>query len=338
MKSLFLIAMLFGCSIIVQAQKNTSQLLAAQAFLKTLDKDQYAKATFPFDTAERYHWFYVPIARKGLPTKEMNVAQKEAAMNLLKVSLSNQADQKVLAIMQLEIILKEIENRKPEDNYRDTGKYYFSVFGKPDAKEPWGWRVDGHHVSMNFSSVDGKIASATPSFMGSNPGRVPSGAEAGKQILKDEADLGFEMLASLSEEQRKKAIYSETAPGDIITVNSKTAKIDKIEGIPFTDLNKEQKQKLMKLISLYIHTYPFGFADEFMRKIEKAGLEKLTFAWSGADAWGKGHYYRIQNPVLLIEYDNTQNNANHIHTVVRDLTNDWGEDMLKKHYEMEHKK
>lgn len=338
MKHLILISICCSISFFAKAQKNDNQLVAVQHFLKTLDKDQLLKASFAFDSTERFRWFYVPIARKGLPINEMNPIQKEAAMALINASLSQQGHQKVLEIMQLEIILKEIEHRKPEDDYRDTGKYYISIFGKPDAIQPWGWRLDGHHVSLNFSSLDGKIASATPSFMGSNPETVLTGQEAGKEILKEESDLGFEMLNSLTEQQRVKAIRSPVAPDDILTRNDKKANISNTEGIVFGELDKTQQQKLLKLIALYTKRYPFEFADEFMAKIQKAGFEQLRFVWFGSLVKGKGHYYRIQNSVLLIEYDNVQNNANHAHTVVRDLSNDWAEDLIQKHYALEHSK
>jgi hypothetical protein len=322
--------------LIIHAQENKTPLQAAQIFLKSLDEKQLAKATFPFEDEERFKWFFVPIERKGLPLREMNEAQKTSAIALLKASVSKQASEKAIAIMQLEIILKEIEQLAPDNDRRHPEKFYFTIFGKPDPKTPWAWRIEGHHISLNFSSIDGKMTSATPMFFGSNPARVPSGAEAGKEINKQESALGFQMLESLSETQQKQAILSETAPIDIFTSNNRKAKLDKFEGISFAEMNKEQQQLMMKLVGHYVNNFYTGFREDFMAKIEKAGLEKLYFMWMGSKKWGTGHYYRIHNPVLLIEYDNTQTNANHVHTVVRDLSNDFGEDILMKHYQGNH--
>ncbi|MFN8354221.1 MAG: DUF3500 domain-containing protein [Spirosomataceae bacterium] len=342
--------LLFGCLCLgvmtAYAQKNTSKptLVATQAFLKTLSPEQMQKALFPYDTSERRKWFFVPIERKGLPLLEMTEAQKNAALNLVRASVSEHTGETAIAIMQLEIVLKQIEKLPPENHRRHPGKFYFSIFGTPDAQKRWGWRIEGHHISLNFSSESGKVISGSPLFLGSNPAIVPEGyPEAGKQLIKQEEVLGLALLNSLSAEQRSKAIVAEKSPWEIFSTNSEHYMgIDTLKnGIRFTELTKEQQQKLMQLISLYVQRYPFGFADEFMAKIEKAGLDKLIFTWMGpaeAKIGNGGHYYRIQNPVLFVEYDNTQNNANHVHTVIRDLTNDFGEDMLRKHYEQEHKK
>ena len=328
------------------AQQNTNQkvLSATQTFLKTLDNEKLSRALFPYDTNERRTWFFVPIERKGLPLIDMSETQKNAAINLVNATLSESASKTTLAIMQLEIILKQIEKLAPENNRRHSGKFYFSVFGTPDAQKLWGWRIEGHHVSLNFSSENNKIISGTPLFLGSNPAIVPAGyPQAGMQLIKQEEILGLDLLHSFSDEQLKKVILSDKSPTEILSSNAAhVLRSDSLKtGISFTEMNKNQQQKLMKLISLYVERYPFGFANEFMEKIEKAGLEKLIFTWMGAKEakiGNGGHYYRIQNPVLFIEYDNTQNNANHVHTVVRDLTNDFGEDMLRRHYEQEHKR
>jgi hypothetical protein len=328
------------------AQKNSNQnaVLATQAFLKTLDAEKLQKAFLPYETDERRNWFFVPIERKGLPLIEMTVEQKNAAIDLVKASLSESANEKTVAIMQLEVILKQIEKLPIDNNRRHPGKYYFSIFGTPDTKKLWGWRIEGHHVSLNFSSENEKIIAGTPFFLGSNPAIVPEGyPEAGKQLIKQEEILGLDLLHSFSEEQLKKVVIGDHSPVEIFSGNSAHfTKIDSLEkGISYLEMTKEQQLKLLHLIGFYTERYPFGFAHEFMEKIEKAGLDKLIFTWIGAKEakiGNGGHYYRIQNPVLLIEYDNTQGNANHVHTVIRDLTNDFGEDMLRKHYQEEHKK
>ncbi|RYU96184.1 DUF3500 domain-containing protein [Emticicia agri] len=311
---------------------------AASDLLKMLDKAQLEKINYGYDSEERFNWYFVPKARNGLMLRDMDDKQKAAAMNLLKATLSQQGQEKAIAIIQLEIILKELEKAPPESDYRSPVKYYFTIFGTPDAKKLWGWRVEGHHLSLNFSSESGKIVSATPLFFGSNPGIVPSGEKKGYQILKDEVNFGFELLNSFSPEQIQKVILSETAPGDIITGNKRKVNALANEGITFEEMTPAQQKLFLRLLSVYIKNYPLGFSNELMIKIEKAGLNKLRFVWAGGKKYGEsnGHYYRIQNDVILIEYDNTQNNGNHIHTVTRDLTNDFGEDILKKHYEQAH--
>lgn len=328
------------------AQKNSNKeaLASAQYFLKTLDSEKLSKAFLPYETEERRNWFFVPIDRKGLPLMEMTEPQRDAALKLIKSSVSESAGKTTLSIMQLEIILKQIEKLPLESNRRHPGKFYFSIFGTPDAQKLWGWRIEGHHVSLNFASENGKIISGTPLFLGSNPAVVPEGyPEAGKQLIKQEEVLGLDLLHSFTDEQLKKVIISDKSPTEILSSNSAhILRADSLKtGISFTEMTKNQQQKLIGLISFYVARYPFGFANEFMQKIEKAGLNKLIFTWMGAKEakiGNGGHYYRIQNPVLFVEYDNTQNNANHVHTVIRDLTNDFGEDMLRKHYEQEHKK
>ncbi|MGC4036126.1 MAG: DUF3500 domain-containing protein [Chitinophagaceae bacterium] len=308
---------------------------AANAFLQSLTGEQRAKAQFIFDTEERYNWHFIPKDdRKGISINELNESQRKAAFALLHTTVSDQAFTKATSIMQLDNVLHELENRKPEDHYRDPGKYFFTIFGNPFVDSTWGWRLEGHHVSFNFSFADKKLVGGTPSFLGSNPAIVLAGPEKGKQVLKDETELGFTLLHSLDAAQQSKAIFSKDAPGEIFTAASRKAMIDTPQGILYSDLNEKQKQLFLQLLSLYIHRYTRFFAEGMMHEIETAGLNNLRFAWAGAMQSGPGnpHYYRIQGPTLIIEYDNTQNNANHVHTVIRDLKNDFGGDELMEHY------
>jgi len=306
----------------------------AQKFLQMLSPEQKQKALFPFDGDERYNWHYIPKEREGITLNELNTAQQKAAFELLHTVLSDTGYEKTTSIMKLETVLKEMENRPANDNYRDPGNYHFSIFGEPATDSIWGWRLEGHHVSFNFSSENNRLVSGTPGFLGSNPAVVLSGPEKGKQILKDEAELGFSLLNSLDEKQLTKAIISNNAPGDIITANSRKAMISDPKGLLYNELNKAQQKIFMQLLSIYIHRYTNTFALQMMDEIETAGLNNLRFAWAGAHQPGPGHphYYRIQGPTIIIEYDNTQNNANHVHTVIRDLKNDFGGDELLEHY------
>lgn len=310
----------------------------ANAFIQSLDDAQRAKTLYPFDTEERYRFVYVPVDdRKGITVNELNSAQRRLLINLLNSCLSEQAVKKVNDIMQLEVLLKQLENRPPEDHHRDPGKYFVTFFGVPAANTIWGWRFEGHHIAFNFSADKQKLVAATPNFLGSNPAIVLSGAEKGKEILKEETAKGFALVQALSADELKKALISTTAPVEIITGNSRKALIDHPEGIRYNELLPAHQQMLLQLIDEYIHRYTKLFAEDMLKDIRAAGLDKLWFTWAGATdhAIGKPHYYRIQGPTIIIEYDNIQNDANHVHTTVRDLKNDFGGDELLEHYKKE---
>lgn len=311
---------------------------AAQKFLASLDESQKKKAMYEYSDKERFNWNFVPTSRKGISFHDFNTGQRSAAINLLKTSLSEQGAGKASGIIALEAILREVEGRGKDDTYRDPLNYFFTIFGNPESKSVWGWRIEGHHLALNFSSANGLIESSTPTFMGSNPAVVPSGSEKGKKTLKDEMDLGFALVNSLSAAQRSQAIFSDRALPEIVSGNSRKAELLEPKGIGFQQLNGSQQKILLDLLNVFVKNYEFGFSKKLMAKIENAGVDNLSFAWAGSLEPGKGHYYRIQGPMLLIEYDNTQTNANHVHTAVRDLTNDFADDILKEHYEKEHKK
>jgi hypothetical protein len=311
---------------------------AATNFLGLLSQDIKSQVEFKFDDVERFNWHYVPRYRSGVSLHDLTQPQLDAALKLLKASLSVQGYKKATDVMALESVLREVENRGADDTYRDPKKYYFSIFGTPSSDKPWGWRLEGHHLSLNFSAASNKIQSSTPSFFGSNPATIPSGKRKGEQILKDESSLGFALVNSFSSSQLQTAVISETAYSDILSENKRKAMALTPKGISYAAMNEQQKKTFMTLLNTYVKNYELGFSTTLMKKIENAGIENLSFAWAGSLKPGKGHYYRIQGPMLLIEFDNTQNNANHIHSVVRDLTNDFAEDILKEHYEKEHAK
>lgn len=306
---------------------------AAIRFLQSLNNDQKQKAQFAFEDEERFNWNFVPIERKGISIRDLNADQLAAAMNLLEWVLSDKGIQKTKAIMKLESVLKEVESRAADDFYRDPLKYYFSIFGKP-GETIWGWRLEGHHVAFNFSSQNNQLISGTPGFLGSNPAVVQSGPQKGLEILKEETELGFALLNSLNISQKEKAIINSTAPAEIITSNSRKAMINDPKGILYSELSSEQKNKFSQLLQLYLNRYKPSFAKKMLQDIEAADMNKLQFAWAGTLVPGIGnkHYYRIQGPTIIIEYDNTQNNANHVHTAIRDLKNDFGGDQLLEHY------
>lgn len=310
----------------------------ANAFLSTLSPELLQQVKFPVENEERMNWTIVPRDRKGVPFKALDQRQRETATNLLKESLSQQGYTKTTEIMALENVLRVIEGRGPDDTHRDPANYYLSIFGNPSKDQPWGWRLEGHHVSLNFFSIDGKIVSSTPSAFGSNPGIVTSGEQKGKQVLKLETDLGFQLVNSLSRAQLATARFSEEAPPEMLTLAKREASLLEPKGLSYKEMTAAQQKDLLALLDVYVKNYSFGFSSRLMDKIRKAGIENLQFAWAGSLTPGGGHYYRIQGPMLLIEYDNTQTNANHVHTAVRDLTDDFAYDILREHYAREHSK
>jgi len=338
MKSTLILFLTAGFFLSCHSQTNNTALsdmsVAAGKFLQTLSKDQKAKAQFRFDDEQRYNWDFRPKDRKGIPLRELNKAQRNAAMDLLHTVLSDTGFKKTTSVFELEAVLKVAEGLPADNDFRDSGKYYFSIFGNPGTDSIWGWKLEGHHVAFNFSSENNRLISGTPGFLGANPAVVLSGPEKGKEILKDETELGFTLLHSLDVKQKEKAIINVKAPAEILTDVYRKAMISDPQGILYSELNNSQQKIFMQLLSIYIHRYTRLFAWNMMHEIEAAGLNKLRFAWAGAQQPGLGnpHYYRLQGPTIIIEYDNTQNNANHVHTVVRDLKNDFGGDELLQHY------
>ncbi|PRY29251.1 uncharacterized protein DUF3500 [Spirosoma oryzae] len=314
----------------------------AKTFLQSLTAEQRKQAVFRFDDEERFDWHYIPRDRKGVPLRAMNAAQKQAALQLLKSSLSQEGYDKARGIMALENVLRVIENRPANDTYRDPDQYAFSVFGDPSGKEPWSWRVDGHHLAMQFLIVagpsgEGRVLAQTPIFFGSNPAVVRiDGPEKGKQVLKEETMHAFALLASLDTAQVRRATLAAVAYPDIVTGNRRKLSLDRMDGLRMGDMTPTQRALFTDLLKVYMGRYRVTLAKQQLDKLTKAGLDELRFAWAGdltpTVGAGKGWYYRIHGPTILIEYDNTQTNANHIHTVVRDLTNDFGMDALEEHY------
>jgi hypothetical protein len=237
--------------------------------------------------------------------------------------------------MSLEEVLKKIEGANPRAD-RNPELYHVSFFGDPAPGKTWGWRFEGHHLSLSFTVVKGFHISSTPSMMGTNPAIVPDGPHKGVHILADEENVARELTKSLSSVQKAAAIINETAPADILTTNLR--KISPLEpaGIAWTDLNGDQQKLVWKLVKTYVQRARGEIAGADLTKINAAGRDKIHFAWAGGLEPGQGHYYRIQGPTFLVEYDNTQNNANHIHCVYRDFNEDFGEDLLFKHYEQTH--
>lgn len=302
----------------------------AQAFLASLDDGQRAKAVMPFQDAERQNWHFIPLVRRGLTWKDMNSAQRHLATALLASGLSQRGLVKAQTIMSLEQILLELEQGKGP--VRDPELYYWAIFGTPAPEGTWGWRVEGHHFSANFTIVAGRHISATPSFLGSNPAEVRQGPRKGLRALAGEEDLGRELFRSLDEAQRTAAVIAPDAYPDVITGDKRRVTPLEPTGLSAAKMTPAQHKTLRRLVEEYVRRARPEVADADLARIEQAGIDKLHFAWAGQDAPGKGSYYRVQGPTFLLEYDCTQNNANHIHAVWRDFTGDFGEDILARHY------
>jgi hypothetical protein len=331
--------LLIGCAVALltaayeRTNSSGAMTTAAKSYLAALTSEQRARTTFPLAGDERLNWHFVPIERKGLALREMTSAQKHLAEALLSAGLSQQGVIKAHTIMSLEQILKEVENGKGPE--RDPEKYYVSIFGEPADQGSWAYRFEGHHISLNFTIVNGKIASS-PNFFGTNPAEVKEGPRAGLRALMREEDLGRELIQSLTDAQRAIAIVDKTAYKDIITFDSRKAALSgQPNGLPFSKMTGKQKEALTNLVTEYASNFPPQIAEMRLDQFRKTQAN-LFFAWAGGTEKGQPHYYRIQTPAFLIEYDDTQNNANHIHSVWRDFDGDFGMDLLAQHYQASH--
>ncbi len=308
---------------------------AAQTLTATLTPEQKSRVQFDFASDERLNWHFIPRVRKGLSLKDMTAVQQRLAHVLVSTGLSQRGYAKAVTIMTLEQILRELEQGKT-GMVRDEELYFISIFGKPGDTKGWAWRMEGHHLALNFTVVNGKDIASSPSFFGTNPAEVLEGPRKGLRVLGEEEDLGRALIQSMSASQKKSALIATNAPKDIITVAERKVKPLPEPGIAFSELTREQKARLRELVEVYARRHRAELATTDLAKIEKAGWGKLRFAWAGGLDRFQGHYYRVQGPTFLLEYDNVQNNNNHVHTVWRDFANDFGEDLLKSHYKLSH--
>jgi hypothetical protein len=302
---------------------------AADRFLESLTPAQREVALFPFDDAERLNWHFIPRERRGLPFKRMTEQQRQLARSLLETGLGQRGMMKANTIMELENVLRELGGNPA---MRDPEQYFFSIFGSPTAGQPWGWRLEGHHLSLNFTVVGATLVATAPSFFGANPARVPTGSRQGLRALAEEEDLARALVTSLDAAQRATAVIASDAPRDIITGNLNQVDPLSPAGISTDQLDAGQRAKLVELIEVYLSRMASELAVTRRAALERTDFAHVTFAWAGSVESGAPHYYRVQGPTFLIEYDNTQNNANHIHSVWRDFAGDFGRDLLREHY------
>jgi hypothetical protein len=320
-------------STIAAERSSSTMTTAATKFLQGLTPEQRQQAALAFEGDERLRWHFIPtetFPRKGLLIRNMNESQRKLAHDLMKAGLSQSGYLTASAIMDLETVLKALEapNGRLE---RDPEKYFFTVFGTPSAKDTWGWRVEGHHVSLHFTVVNGTMVASSPTFFGSNPAEVREGPKKGLRLLGAEEDAARALLQSLDASQRTKAIFDAKAPGDMITMANVDITPLAPTGLGADAMTAAQRDLLMKLVDVYIGKMAPDIAADRLAKVRKAGIEKIGFAWAGETERGKKHYYRVQGPTFLVEYDNTQNDGNHIHSVWRDFQGDFGRDLLREH-------
>jgi hypothetical protein len=331
---------------IAQQRAAAAMATSAQMFLGSLTPEEKLKAVFPLESDEWTRWHFIPVSmfpRHGLPLKEMSEPQRERARDLLKASLSQAGYKTATLTMQNETLLGAIEaaarsaaaasgGRGPAMIPREPDNYFFSVFGEPSAKARWGWRLEGHHVSLHFA-IDGSkmVVTSTPLFFGANPAEVREGPDKGLRILGAQEDTARSLLAALDATQRAAAIIQPVPPGDIISMT--TVKVDPLNpsGLAASQMTPAQRELLMKIVDAYSTQMLAEVAAERMAKIRDAGPDKISFAWFGPLEKGQKYYYRVQGPTFLIEHNNTQDNGNHVHSVWRDFNGDFGRDILAEH-------
>jgi Protein of unknown function (DUF3500) len=312
---------------------------AVRAWLDGLDDSQRTAAMFPFETRERFAWAYTPGPREGLAIRDMRSDQRRTASAVVGSAMSTRTAGEIAAIIALETVLGQLEQAGGRSGWlrRDPELYWFAVFGVPGTAAPWSWRIGGHHIAIHVTFAEDRVIGATPSFLGANPAIIPSGPRAGDTTLPGEEDLARGLLAELTPSERDLAVVDSVAPADILTGTGRVADVRSVPaGIRHADLGGPGRAALERLIRHYVDRTRPEVAEATWAEIVAEELGDATFAWAGSDARGQGHYYAIRGSRFVIEYDNTQNGANHIHAVWRDLANDWGEDVLARHLTTAH--
>ncbi|AQG79083.1 DUF3500 domain-containing protein [Spirosoma montaniterrae] len=355
MKKLFpFFLLLLGLSTTVLAQPNRSLTETTNQFLATLSADERTKTQYAFTDSLRYKWTNLPVGmvpRPGIQYGSLTDKSRLAFHRVLSAMLSSQGYLKTTSIMQLDDILNTLYQQAFDRGEIDQrtltmmqglkwahGNYYVSVWGQPRADQPWGLNFGGHHLALSLTT-DGKNVSMSPYFIGTDPSEVKVGKYAGLRVLSKEEDYGFMLINALTEKQRATAVLKQDVPKDIITSPQGSQRITSYYGIPASQMDEGQRVLLQVLIQEYTHNFEHQKAHQLFDKILKSGLDKVHFAWVGALDNNKPHYYIINGPDFLIEYDNVgfQNDGNHIHAILREKEQDFGADLLKQHYLQTHK-
>jgi hypothetical protein len=303
---------------------------AASALIGAVDPAKRGRLVLPFGDEKRVDWHYTPRSRPGLSFADLDAAQREAVHRLLRTALSAAGHRKVVNIIELELVLRELETF---GLMRDPEKYFVVFFGAPHASTPWGWRFEGHHLSLSFTLRGDAAIAATPSFMGANPAAVPKGNRRGQRVLAEEEDEARKLLGMLDAAQRATAIIDTRTYGDIVTRNADKVSPLEDKGLQARAMSDAQKAQLRKVIEVYAGAFEPALREARLARASE-GQESVRFAWAGATERGRPHYYRIQGPGFLIEYDASQDGGNHVHTVWRDFSGDFGRDLLREHHSM----
>lgn len=298
---------------------------AANRFLGTLDHSQKLKATFKFDDDERINWHFIPRDRKGIGLWDLEGAATEAAGDLVETGLSGAGYEKALEVRSLEEVLYLFEGGTEEERRlkRHPHRYYISIFGTPGNKGNWGWRFEGHHLSLNYTIKDGKVASSTPEFFGANPGLIDAGPGRALRVLGAREDIARQILKSAPDAMRKNIWLSKTAPKDIRGGGVAQPVFADAEGVAYADMTPDQQKLLRDLLAEYLKAMPASIVRERMQSIQKAGLDSIHFGWWGGSELNEPHHYVVQGKTFIIEYNNTQNSANHVHAIWRNLAGDF---------------
>ncbi len=315
-----------GLTLRALPQASSDMATAANAFLNGLSPELRRQATFAVDDAERLNFHFIPRERKGVSLKALDAAGKARAHALVRTGLSQRGYLAAQTIIDLENVLRAMEMR----DIRDPELYFVSVFGTPGGAAPWGWRFEGHHLSLNFTVAEGKTVAWAPTFFGANPATVREGPMKGTRPLADVEDLARALVTALDADQRKVAIFTAEAPRDIVTgAEHQVSPLEPV-GIAVRDLRPNQREMLVRVIDAYLDRMAPPLASA-RRQALLPSLDDARFGWAGVVEPGGPHYYRIQGATFLIEYDNVQNNNNHIHSVWRDFDGDFGRDLLREH-------
>jgi hypothetical protein len=311
---------------------------AARRFLDSLTAEQKSRATFEYMDGERMYWYYPPINRHGLALRDMDQNQRGLAMSLLETGLTPRSFEQAKQIIEHEDVLGPLEKEMGMVTFvRDTELYYFTVFGEPGPNAPWGWRTEGHHVSLHFSIWGDNIISVTPFFFGANPAEVRKGPKTGLRILGDREDTAFQLMNSLDQSQLERAVIYDEAPLDILTYNSTKVSFPfRPQGLPGNAMTGSQKESLLSLITEYVGQVRTDLAEQKLAAIRNEGLDHFHLAWAGPVSKNDAHYYRIHGGNFVVEFDNRQDGANHIHSVWRDIENDFAADVLREHLLLYH--
>ena len=285
----------------------------------------------PFADAARSDWHYTPRRRDGIAWKAMDTAQRDATTALLKSVLHERGHDKVRATMALEITLRALETFGFS---RDPENYAVAIYGTP-GDAGWGWRLEGHHLSLHFSLAGDRVVATLPQFFGANPAEVPrdvgGGApKAGFRLLGTEEDLARAWLASLSDAQRRRAVFDTRTYGDIVTRNAPRLQPPEPVGLPWRDMDAGQQAAVLTLIGAFADHLRPELADARLARVRDGGLDSIRVGWAGSTAPGEPHYFRVQGAGFLIEHDNS--GGTHIHQVWRDVDADFGRDVLHEHY------